>query len=415
MVVGRDPPARESVARLFAEADFLRLWGVGLAISVVRWLETLATALFVHEATGSAFLVAMMTMLRLLPMGLFGAFLGVWTERVEQRTSLLVLVWGGLLTSLALALLASAGMLAAWHLAVASFLGGLVWAADNPVRRLMIGQVVGAGRMGQAMSVDVGTANASRMLGPALGGVLFAAVGIGGAFALGAALQVAALAAALGLRYRSGVAAAAGEGMLARLSEGLALARRDARLRGTLVVTVVFNVFGWPFGALIPVIGRESLGLSPGGVGVLASMDGAGAFLGALLIGALARPARYGACYLGGVVLYQASITLFALAPQAVPAGLALLANGIGQAAFAVMQATLVYLAAPAELRSRALGVLTLCIGLGPVGFLHIGLLAELLGARWACALTGLEGLLALALTRRLWWPLLRPAEEGRR
>ena len=56
--------------------------------------------------------------------------------------------------------------------------------------------------------------------------------------------------------------------------------------------------------------------------------------------------------------------------------------------------------------------MLTVCIGLGPIGFLHLGLMAELLGARLACVLTGAEGLLALALTHRLWRPILR--EETR-
>src|SRR3712207_5262610 len=142
---------------LFAVPDFRRLWGVGLVVFVVRWLETLAISLFVYNATGSAFLVAMMTMLRLLPMGLLGAFLGAWAERVEPRTGLLAIVLSSLLTSLALAVLAQAGALAVWHLAVASLVNGLAWAADNPVRRLAIGQVAGGARMGQAMSVDVGT------------------------------------------------------------------------------------------------------------------------------------------------------------------------------------------------------------------------------------------------------------------
>ena len=91
---GREPGG--GIARLFAEPDFLRLWCVGLVVFTVRWLETLAVALFVYRATGSAFLVAMMTMLRLLPMGLFGAFLGAWAERVEGRTALLLTVAGSL-------------------------------------------------------------------------------------------------------------------------------------------------------------------------------------------------------------------------------------------------------------------------------------------------------------------------------
>ena len=67
------------------------------------------------------------------------------------------------------------------------------------------------------------------------------------------------------------------------------------------------------------------------------------------------------------------------------------------------MQATLVYLAAPPEMRSRVMGVLSVCIGLGPIGFLLLGLTAEQIGAQWATVATGVEGLLVLALTYR-WW-----------
>ena len=95
--------------------------------------------------------------------------------------------------------------------------------------------------------------------------------------------------------------------------------------------------------------------------------------------------------------------TLFALAPNPGVAAGALLVTGLGGAGFAIMQTTLVYLASPPEMRSRVLGVLSVCIGVGPIGFLHIGWLADLIGAEAATALTGIEGLLALALTRR-WW-----------
>src|SRR4051794_24692383 len=157
--------AAKAPPRPFALADYRRLWGVGLVVFLVRWLEMLAVSIFVWQATGSAFLVAMMGMLRILPMGLFGAPLGVLAERGEQRTALIAIVLTSLLTSLVLAMLARAGMLAVWHLALASFVNGIGWAADNPVRRMMIGQVVGTARMGQAMSFDVGSNNASRMLG----------------------------------------------------------------------------------------------------------------------------------------------------------------------------------------------------------------------------------------------------------
>ena len=125
--------------RLFAHADFRRLWSVGLIVFLVRWLEMLAVSLFVWQATGSAFLVAMMGMLRILPMGLFGAVIGVLAERVEQRTALLAIVLTSLATSATLAALAALGLLAVWQLALASFVNGIAWAADHPVRRMMIG------------------------------------------------------------------------------------------------------------------------------------------------------------------------------------------------------------------------------------------------------------------------------------
>ncbi|RYI36292.1 MAG: MFS transporter [Acetobacteraceae bacterium] len=175
------------------------------------------------------------------------------------------------------------------------------------------------------------------------------------------------------------------------------------RLVGTLVVTVIFNVFGWPFTSLIPVVGQDHLHLGPEAIGVLASMDGVGAFAGALAMAAWVKPAIYARCYIGGMALYLVAQMGFALAPHPALAGAALLFAGFGQAGFSIMQATLVYMLAPAEVRSRVLGLLSVCIGLGPIGFVHIGLLADALGAQWACVISGAEGLLALLLTRRLW------------
>jgi hypothetical protein len=142
-------------AWLIDSADFWRLWFVGLVVFVVRWVETVAVGVFVYQQTGSPFIVAMMTMLRLLPMGLFGAFLGAIAERMERRTTLIVVVLSMVITSLTLATLAHLHLLAVWHLALASFINGIGWATDNPVRRVMIGEAVGASQMGTAMSVDI--------------------------------------------------------------------------------------------------------------------------------------------------------------------------------------------------------------------------------------------------------------------
>ncbi len=390
-------------AWLIDSADFWRLWFVGLVVFVVRWVETIAVGVFVYQHTHSPFMVAMMTMLRLLPMGLFGAFIGAIAERMERRTTLILVVASMLVTSLVLAMLSYTHSLEVWHLAAASFINGIGWATDNPVRRVMIGEAVGTASMGSAMSIDVGANNASRMVGPTIGGLLLAGMGIQGVFTLSVVLYAIAGVAACRVRYRNTFPPSTAETVLARIAEGLRLMRGDRRLIGTLIVTVVYNVFGWPFTSMVPVIGQDRLLLGPEGIGVLASMDGIGAFVGAVLMGMLCKPSFYRRAYVGGVTLYMVMLIVFALVPIPLIAGSALLFTGLGGAGFSIMQATLVYLSSPPEMRSRMLGVLSVCIGIGPVGFVALGWLADAIGAPWATASSGLTGLLVLLLTRR-WW-----------
>src|SRR5215469_17730241 len=93
-------------ASLLGEADFRRLWIVGVVVFAVRWLEMLAVAVFAYQRTGSPFIVALLTMLRMLPMALFGALVGAVAERLERRTALILVILSMLLSSLTLALLA---------------------------------------------------------------------------------------------------------------------------------------------------------------------------------------------------------------------------------------------------------------------------------------------------------------------
>ena len=383
-------------------ADFWRLWYVGMVVSTVRWLETVAMGIVVYQQTGSALVVAMITMLRLLPMGLFGAFLGAFAERFDRRLTLAGVVGLMAVTSATLSVVAWTASLEVWHFSIASFINGCGWATDNPLRRMMMGEVMGRDRMATAMALDVGASNASRMVGPTVGGLLLAGVGIEGAFLLSVLMYATAIAATLLVRTR--IPSSAGSGaVLARTWEGVAIVITDRRLGAIMAVTVIYNVFAWPFTSMIPVIGRDRLFLGPEGVGLLTSVDGVGAFVGALLLALWLVPGWHARAYVGGVAAYLVGLIAFALAPSPVLAGAALLLTGLGGAAFATLQATMVYLAAPAEMRSRILGVLSVCIGTGPIGFLWLGWLADRIGAPNATTITGATGLLALAATYPLW------------
>jgi predicted MFS family arabinose efflux permease len=393
---------------LLSFPEFRRLWLVGLLTFVVRWLEMLAMGLYAYEVTGSAFVVAMMTMLRLLPMAMFGAFMGAAADRFERRTVLIVTVAVSMMSTLALGFLAGFDALQVWHLALASFINGICWTTDNPVRRMMIGDVVGPERMGRAMSLDVGTNNASRIIGPVLSGILLANFGIAGVFWLGVALYAVCLATALRIRVRHLVPSKHAASLIASMREGLAWVRGDRRLQGVLTITVIFNIFGWPVTSMVPVIGTDYLGLGPEGVGLLASCEGAGGLIGSVLMGSFARPQWYGRIYVGAVIAYLVMVVAFASAPWVSIAATALLMVGINGVGFSIMQATLVYRDSPVEMRARLLGVLSVCIGTGPIGFAYVGVLADVFTPRSATVALALQGMLALVLTRRYWIEVIR-------
>ena len=364
--------------------------------------------MFAYKLTESAFVVAMLSMLRVLPMGLFGAFIGGAADRFELRRVLHLVVLVSMATTLALAVLASLGALAVWHLVVASFVNGICWATDMPVRRLMIGNAVGSDRMGSAISLDVGCNNASRILGPMLAGLLLARYEIASVFWIGTLLYAASLVAALRMHASDRPAAVHASSFISSIQEGFAWLRSDRRLVGVYVITVLFNIFGWPYTSMIPVIATDYFHLGPKGAGLLASCEGIGGLLGALMFARLANPRWYGRIYVAAVAAYFATMIGFATAPVALAAAVILLLNGMSLVGFAVMQTTLVYRDAPIQMRARLLGVLSVCIGTGPIGFMYLGLLADVLTPRAATAAMAAQGLLALVLTRRYWLAVFR-------
>ncbi len=399
--------ASSDIGVLLRNPAFRRIWLVGAATGVARWLELLAVGVYTFDVTGSPFQVALMVFLRMLPLALLGAVIGAMIDRIgHQRVLGLGL---GLLVAIstALAVLAAAGQVEIWHLALGAFLGGIVWSTDITARRGVLGLIAGTARAGPAMALDAATGNITRALGPAIGGVLLATIGLEGAFGLSVLLYGFSLAVLLGAELPRLEITARAQSLWRDIAEGLDFARRDRAILGTLAVTVVFNVWAFPYTSMIPVIGRDHLDLGASAVGLLMSAEGAGAFLGAMTVAFAARPGRYRHIYFIGTVVCLAMIAGFALSSNSIVSAMIVMIAGCGAGCFSSMQSTIVFLSAPPEARSRLLGLLAVCIGTGPIGFMHIGWLAERLGAPLATMISGLEGLVAL-LVVALVFPVLK-------
>ncbi len=388
---------------LLADADFRRVWLVGSIAGGLRWLELLAVGVYALEQTGSPWIVALMTVVRLAPMFLCGILIGAIADRYERRSLLLLGLVVLTLTSAVLGVLALTDQITLWQIAIGAFLNGIFFAGDYPVRRIMSAEIAGVDRLGRAMGLESATSNATRMLGPALGGLLLETLGLQGVYLLGALLSLISVVLMLRVRYRSARFEGQARNILSTLGEGWRFVRARRIIVGTLMVTVVVNFWGFAYITMVPVIGERVLGLSAFPIGVLMSIEGLGALLGALLVGPFSKPHAYTRIYLGSSFIFLLAVLGFALS-EGFSLSLALnLICGISLAGFSVMQATIMFLAARPEMRSRVMGVLTVAIGTGPLGMLHLGWLADWVGAAAAVQIMALEGLIALALTALIW------------
>ena len=294
-----------------------------------------------------------------------------------------------------------------WHVAVATFLSGVAWTAEYPVRRTLLGDIVGPGRYATGLTFDIATGTAMMFLGPILGGYLLRDVGLHGFYFLGVACFTAAFLCVTTLQYKSETAVVTRDRVLRVIIDGLRHLKRNPPVAGVLMVTVLLNFFGFSFVAMVPVIGAEKLALGPVSIGMLMSMEGAGALAGLLLLTIYAAPRYFMRLFVGGAVSLLVAVLAFSTLPWFWPCLLVLLVGGIGEAGFSAMQATILFEASAPEMRRRVMGVLVMCIGAGPLGMLHTGALAEWLGADVAIGVVAVEGMISLALA--LWaWPALR-------
>lgn len=384
----------------------------GALAAVMRWLEVPVVGLWVFQATDSALQVSLVLFLRLMPYLLFGVFLGAVADCFNRKRLWLAFLAVLSLVFIVLGCLAWAEILTVWHVSLGVFLSGCFWSTDFPVRRNLLGELAGLPLLGTAMGLDASTTNATRILGPLLGGVLFELFGIEGAYFLGACLFAASALLLLSASYRPAAAGGGEWRILTNVVDGLRFVRSSTTIRSVLLITIAMNVFTLPYQTMIPVIGRTTLDLGASAIGTLFATEGLGALIAAVIVTYTVQPRYFTRLYVGGSVLCASMVLLFSLS-QAYALSLPLLfISGLGFAGFGSMQGTLIFACSPARYRRRVSGVLAVSIGSAPLGTLHLGLLADHFGAATAVAISQLECLLSLAVIA-FFFPRLWTSEGG--
>jgi MFS family permease len=379
--------------RLFLGGQFVSLSGT--------WMQAVAQGWLVLQLTHSAFQVGLVTTIGTLPVLLFTLYGGVVADRVNKRRFLLALQSLMLLEALALAVLTATGRVTVgWVMALAA-VQGLLSAFEIPARQSFLAEMTGREDLMTAIALNSSVFNVTRVIGPAVAGLVIAAVGIAACFFVNAASYLAVLWMLAIMRPPFAGASAAPAGR-STFRDGWRYIMDTPEPRLLTLLTITFSVFGFSFAPMLPVYASEVLGAGATGYGALMSGVGVGAATAALFVAAMGhRVHREGRVFafatLFGVVLVATS-----LAERFGPALVLLTLAGCTWALTGILTNTLLQTKAPDHLRGRVMGFYSfMVVGMAPFGALQAGWISEHFGVQTSLAVGGGICVLAAGLAWR--------------
>ncbi len=376
-----------------------RLFFTGQIVSLAgSWMQNVALVWLVLSISRSPLAVATLLFFRFAPYTVLGLFAGSVVDRLDTRRLVIWTQAAAMLISAALAAIALTGAATLPLVYVLATLGGITLVLDAPGRQSLTFEMVGPRELPNAVALNSGLLNASRIIGPALAGVVIAIAGVGLCFVVNTLSFVAVLV-ALGAMRTDELFPAPRQHtvtLIAGTREGLAFAWRHPQVRVILLVVTCVGLVGFNFNTLVPLLASDTLHVGARAFGLLSAAFGLGAFLGAIATASFER-ATLGAFVTG---MLGFSILLLALAPVHVAwlAGVILVGIGASFTLFLANANALVQLAAPDHLRGRLVALyLFSFVGLSPLGSLLSGSLTEVGGTGLALGVGGSIGLAATA------------------
>ena len=376
-----------------------RLFFTGQIVSLAgTWMQNIALAWLVIELSGSALAIGALAFCRFVPFLVLGLAAGVVVDRFDTRRLLLATQGAAMLVSIALAVVTLADIATLPLVYALAALGGLVLVFDAPGRQTLTFQMVGESELQNAVALNSGLFNASRVIGPALAGLLIAAVGTGLCFVVNA---VSFLAVFLSLRLMREeefhfVEKRRDTRVVAGIREGLRWAWRSPLARVVLGVVTVVSTVGFNFHVLVPLLASQTLDVGAGMFGILSSAFGLGALVGALVTASLREASPR--VFVGGAIGFSGAMLGLALVHGVGVALVLLFVLGLCFALFTASANALLQLASPSHLRGRVMSLYLFAFaGLAPIGGLVAGWLAEHGGTPLAFGVAGASGLAVVA------------------
>lgn len=389
-----------------------RIFFTGQLVSLAgTWMQNVALAWLVLELSGSPLAIGALAFWRFVPFTVFGLVAGVVADRIESRKLVMATQASAMAISIALAVVTLTGTATLPIVYVLAALGGIALAFDAPGRQSLTFQMVGPRELPNAVALNTGLFNGSRIVGPAIAGLIIAAAGTGICFVLNAISFLAVLTALALLRAEElhPVAKDPSAKVVDGIRRAVAVAWRDPQLRSILTVVTVVATVGFNFHVLVPLLAADTLHVGPEGFGLLSASFGLGALVGALTT-ATFRAASW-RLFATGTTAFGVFALLLAPVHDALLAGALLFAIGVSFTLFTANANALVQLTAPDHLRGRMISLyLFAFVGVAPIGGLLAGWLADLGGTALAFSVAGVTSLVTIGVASARRARALEPA-----
>jgi MFS family permease len=388
--------SRKTFASLRHHRNY-RLFFFGQLTSVAgTWMQNIALAWVVVQLAphSRGLAVGLLSVCRFGPFTLLGLFAGVVTDRFDNRRTVIATQSVQMAFSALLAAITLLGHVQLWEVYAIAALSGTAVVFDAPSRQNLTFQMVGKDELPNAVALNSSLFNIARIFGPALAGVLIAAVGAGYCFAVNAVSFLAVIVALLSMRVSElFVLADRRRPTLFRgTREGFAYARRKRTVAVILGMMVVFSSICFNFNILLPLLAKNTLSAGPRTFGVISAAFGAGALVGALAAAALAN-ARWRTMLLGAFGFGVCELLIAPARSTAVVAAL-LFAGGAFFTSYTANSNAAIQLASPDHIRGRVLSLYYYAWnGLAPLGALIVGWLCDRGGTELAFSVGGLSAL----------------------
>jgi MFS family permease len=360
-----------------------RLYFAGQITSVCgTWMQNVALYWLILSLTHSPLAVGMLSLARFGPFTVLGLFAGTIADRFDNRRTVMVTQSVQMTLSGVLAATTILGTVHPWVVYGIAVLTGIAIVFDVTARQNLTVQMVGREELPNAIALNSSLFNTARIVGPALAGVVIAAVGTGWCFAINSASFLAVLAGLLAMRTSELFKLERGSTrptLWAGTREGIDYVRRSRRLAVLVGIAAVTMAFSMNVNVLLPVLAKQTLGAGPQTFGIISSCFGAGALVGALASAAIAR-ARWRVMLAGTGAFGFAEVLIAPLHSVALVAAL-LFVCGVAFTSYTANSNAAVQLETPDHIRGRVLGVYYYAWN-GPLPFA-----SPLLG--WLCGVGG--------------------------